>query len=106
MRDTKPLEAAGLSEREARVYLGTLELGHGTVQEIAAKCAEKRVITHVILTELQKKGLVRFAKSGAHRIIEANNPDALLPLVREPARFALRQLLHVHLLNILGGVVS
>lgn len=83
MRDTKPLEAAGLSEREARVYLGALELGQGTVQEIAAKCAEKRVTTHVILTELEKKGLVRFVRSGRHRIIEANNPDSLLPLVRE-----------------------
>ncbi|MDO8470074.1 MAG: helix-turn-helix domain-containing protein [bacterium] len=86
MPSTKPLEGVGLSERQARVYLGTLELGRGTVQEIAVKCGEKRVTTHVILIELESKGLVRFIKSGKHRIVETTPPESLLALIRDQER--------------------
>lgn len=51
------LKKIGLSDKEAKVYLATLELGQASVQDISKKAAVNRPTTYVILDSLIKKGL-------------------------------------------------
>lgn len=51
------LKKIGLSDKEAKVYLATLELGQASVQEIAKKASVNRPTTYVVLDSLINKGL-------------------------------------------------
>lgn len=51
------LKQIGLSDKEAKVYLATLELGQASVQDISKKASVNRPTTYVILDSLIKKGL-------------------------------------------------
>ncbi|MFA6227568.1 MAG: helix-turn-helix domain-containing protein [Patescibacteria group bacterium] len=51
------LKKIGLSDKEAKVYLATLELGQASVQDISKKAGVNRPTTYVILDSLIKKGL-------------------------------------------------
>ncbi len=51
------LQAAGLTDKEARIYLAALELGQAPVLRIAQKAGIKRPTAYVTLGELQAKGL-------------------------------------------------
>ncbi len=55
---TKKLEEIGLNEKEAKVYIATLELGEGSASEIAKKSEVNRATTYFILEKLIKMGLV------------------------------------------------
>ncbi len=52
------LQDAGLSEKEARVYMSILGLGRASAYAVAEKAGIKRPTTYVVLGELIKKGLV------------------------------------------------
>lgn len=60
----KPLEKLGFSGKEAKVYLALLELGQGSIIEIAGKSGLKRTTVYNLLPELLQKGLI---KSGARK---------------------------------------
>lgn len=51
------LQSAGLSVKQAKVYLALLELGKSNVQAIAKKTDIKRATVYVILSELMRLGL-------------------------------------------------
>lgn len=51
------LKKIGLSDKEAKVYLATLELGQASVSDISKKAGVNRPTTYVILDSLIKKGL-------------------------------------------------
>ena len=48
------LKQLGLEEKQAKIYLASLELGPDTAQNIAYKASLKRPTTYVILEELIK----------------------------------------------------
>lgn len=54
----KKLEEIGLNEKEAKVYIATLELGQGSAAEIAKKSGVNRATTYFTLENLMKWGLV------------------------------------------------
>lgn len=60
----KPLEKLGFSDKEAKIYLALLELGQGSVVDIAAKADLKRTTVYNFLPEMLRKGLV---KAGARK---------------------------------------
>lgn len=71
------LEQLGLSEKEAKVYLATLELSKETVQRIAKKAGVNRPTGYVILASLADKGLCStFQKKGKTYYV-AENPENL-----------------------------
>jgi len=78
----------GLSEKESQLYISTLKLGSGTVQEIAKNASIKRPTAYVVLDQLVEKGLVskKLGSSGTSYIAE--NPDKLEGLV-DKQKFAL-----------------
>lgn len=77
------LQDIGLSEKEAKVYLATLELGQETVQNISKKAEVNRATTYVVLEALQKKGIVSTFEQGKKALFIAEGPHALYNIIRE-----------------------
>jgi sugar-specific transcriptional regulator TrmB len=67
----------GLSEKEAKIYLATLELGRDTVQNIAKKSGIKRVTAYVILDQLVKSGIVSVETEKKKSYYKAEHPSVL-----------------------------
>lgn len=71
------LEDLGLSETEATLYLGLLEMGETTVLELARHTNLKRATTHFNVESLIKKGLVSQTAEGSRRKIMPEDPSTL-----------------------------
>lgn len=78
----------GLSEKEAKLYIAALQLGSGSVQEIAKKADVKRPTAYVVLDQLVQKGLVSKKPSGGGHDYIAESPEKLETLV-DQQKFAL-----------------
>lgn len=78
----KDLQAVGLQEKEAKVYLAALELGKGTAQQIAQKADLKRPTTYVIVEELMQQGLISSYYEGKKQYFVAENPERLTDMLR------------------------
>ena len=73
----------GLSELEAKLYEGLLELGPTTVQYLSNHVGVKRITTHFNVESLIQKGLVTETRSGTRRQIIAEQPERLGYLVEQ-----------------------
>lgn len=67
----------GLSEKEARVYLASLELGPATATQIAQKAEVNRATTYVELEALMKTGLMSTFEKGKTTLFSAESPAIL-----------------------------
>lgn len=72
------LQQYGLSEKEAKVYLTTLQLGSAPGSSIARNAKENRATVYTILKELQKRGIVNELKKGNMNYFSVISPDLLL----------------------------
>ncbi|MBI4021633.1 MAG: helix-turn-helix domain-containing protein [Candidatus Aenigmarchaeota archaeon] len=92
------LRAAGLTEREAKVYLALLRRGPSAVHEIAEEAGIYRTYAYEVLRSLRRKGLVSSLAKDGRRCVEAADPEKLLSAMKEreaqvrAAMPALRQL--------------
>lgn len=77
----KQLEALGLNEKEAKVYLASLELGPATAQQLAAKAAVVRPTAYVAIGGLVKRGLMSQFTKGKKQYFQAEKPDRLAHLL-------------------------
>ncbi len=75
------LEEFGLTEKEAKVYLATLELGQDTVLGIAQKSELKRPTVYIVLESLIQRGLVHKVPKGTTTLYVAEDPDFLLSVI-------------------------
>jgi sugar-specific transcriptional regulator TrmB len=73
----KRLELAGLSEKQARVYVAALFLGPAAVQRISEQSDVNRATTYVILAELADMGLVSETTEGKKTLFVAEPPEAI-----------------------------
>lgn len=73
----------GLSDKEAKVYLATLELGYETVLNIAKKAQINRPTAYFILESLQKKGIVTTFEKEKKTYFAAESPDKLVTLLHK-----------------------
>lgn len=71
------LISAGLSEREAKVYLAALELGETTVDRIAKKSGVKRTTVYLEVESLKTKGLLSAINKGKKNYLFAEDPRIL-----------------------------
>lgn len=71
------LISLGLTERQAIVYVRSLELGTFSVSELASKAGIKRPTCYLVLDELLQKGLVSIAASLKKTKYRAESPDIL-----------------------------
>ncbi|MEW6610980.1 MAG: helix-turn-helix domain-containing protein [Patescibacteria group bacterium] len=72
------LQNIGLNEKEARVYLSLLELGSGTVQQIARHADLKRPSAYLVLDSLLKKGFVIETPSRGVKKYSSQDPEYVL----------------------------
>jgi len=76
----KELQKIGLGDKEANVYIASLELGPDTAQNIAKKAGVGRPSTYVQIESLKKKGLMsQFEKDGKTFFV-CESPDRLRSL--------------------------
>lgn len=73
----KILEKLGLSEKESKVYLATLELAQDSVQNIAKKAGVNRPTAYFVLEHLMELGLVSTLEHGKKTLFVAENPKEL-----------------------------
>ncbi len=71
------LQAIGLNDKEARVYVASLFLGPAAVQRIAEQAGVNRATTYVILGQLQEMGLVSESTEAKKTVYIAEGPEGL-----------------------------
>ncbi len=74
---------AGLSEKEASVYLSLLELGSGTVSKISRRAGINRTTGYDVLDSLSVKGLVSISGKEPKQEYSAESPEHLMKFVSE-----------------------
>jgi sugar-specific transcriptional regulator TrmB len=74
------LANAGLTSREADVYLTLLALHRGSVSAVARAAGQKRTGLYLLLTALERRGLVSRAGRGRAAEYVAEPPQALVDL--------------------------
>ncbi len=79
----KELQKLGLSDKEAKVYLSSMELGPSPVQNIAGKAGVNRATTYVMIESLIGRGLMSSFEKGKKRFFTSGSPDHLLALLHK-----------------------
>jgi sugar-specific transcriptional regulator TrmB len=79
----KDLQEFGLHEKEARVYLATLELVQATVQQIASRAGVNRATTYVQLEALKDRGLVSQVNRDKKTFYIAEAPDKIAKIIEK-----------------------
>lgn len=74
------LKDLGLTEKEARVYLATLELGSASVADIAARASIKRTSVYNFIDHLVGMGIIRQTVKNNRKEYQAAAPDTLLDI--------------------------
>ncbi len=82
----KDLQQLGLSEKEAKVYSASLELGPESVLKIAQKSGINRPTCYVQIESLINRGLVSSFIKGKKRYFSAESPDRFLDLISARAK--------------------
>lgn len=77
----KNLEYIGLSEKEAKVYLSLLKVGHAQASSLARKLAMKQPTIYVILGTLLRKRILKEVVVGKRVFYAAEPPEVLLNMV-------------------------
>ncbi len=77
------LMKAGLSEKEAAVYLANYKLGESTASRISQISGIKRPTTYIELESLIKKGLVSQSSKKNLKYYTAANPKVILTILEE-----------------------
>lgn len=78
----------GLSPKASAVYVSLLQLGSGTVQDIASRAGLVRTTCYPLLEELEKKGLVSTTRSGKKTVYIAETPEKLVANIEESVSIA------------------
>ncbi len=81
----KYLEDAGLSDKEAKVYLSLITVDRDTVVGLANKTKIKRPTVYTILDSLQKKGLVAEVDESGKKKYVAEAPERLTGYIERKA---------------------
>ncbi len=70
------LEFLGLNQKEAKIYLASLELGEATIQEIAKQAGLKRPSLYNLMEGLIKQGLIQpVVRRNRHKFVAADPND-------------------------------
>ncbi len=86
------MEKLGLSGKETRIYLASLDLGDSSFSEIAKKANIPRTSCYNIVELLVSKGFLNVFQMGSRHLYRAENPDKFLISLREQEA-ALREIM-------------
>ncbi len=79
----KELQKAGLTDKEAKVYLAVLELGEANIARIAQKSKVKRATVYLAVDSLKEKGLLSVAQKGSKTFFYAEDPRNIQKQLKE-----------------------
>lgn len=79
----RDLVEIGLNEKEAKIYLASLELGQSVVQDIAKKAGVNRATTYFVIEGLMKMGLMSSFHKGKKQYFIAADPDKLVEVLEQ-----------------------
>lgn len=79
----KDLEDIGLNEKEAKLYIASLELGQSTVQEIAKKAGVNRATSYFVIEALMEMGLMSSFTKGKKQYFLASDPEKLVEIAEQ-----------------------
>jgi len=82
MINYQELKKLGLSDKEAKLYLTSLQRGPETAPTLAKLADIVRPTTYVIIDGLVKKGLMSTTEKGKKTLFTAETPEHLLSLIR------------------------
>ena len=82
----KHLTDVGLSEKEARVYLSTLESGTRPVSKISSTAKFNRITTYTILEKLLARGLVTISVRDGVKHFTAVSPEIFAESIKQRAK--------------------
>lgn len=97
------LSEAGLSQKEASLYVAGIELGEATIQRLAKNADIKRPTAYDIMDSLEKKGLFSSSIKGKKRYFIAEDPENVLGLLKTRERAFVRALPELKVLFNTGG---
>jgi HTH-type transcriptional regulator, sugar sensing transcriptional regulator len=80
------LQSAGLSEKEAKVYLAALELGAAGAMQIARKSGINRGTTYLIAENLMLRGLMSSVERDGHTIFSSEPPAQLFSRIEKESQ--------------------
>lgn len=83
MQHAHALERAGLSDKEAAVYLALLRLSSANAQTLSTQAKVKRGTVYTVLESLMKKGLVSASDKGGKQLFFPEDPEKLETLLSE-----------------------
>lgn len=83
MSVVKQLQQFGFSEKEARIYLSLLEMGHAVVSEIAKKAGINRSTAYILLESLFERKLVSVSEKNKTQYFSALPPRQLVKVMQE-----------------------
>jgi len=86
------LQLAGLSEREARVYVTTLSLGSASVQEIAHTSQITRTTVYNVIESLLESGLLTSLERKERKMYSAEPPEVIVRMLKAKADELLRRM--------------
>lgn len=76
----------GLTKKQAKVYLASLQLGSASIQDIARAAKEQRTNLYDAITALVAKGLMSITPVGKRHHYEAQDPRALKSVLHDKER--------------------
>ncbi len=82
MKLTSKLQLLGLNQKEAKIYLASLELGEATIQEIASQARLKRPSLYHVIKDLIRRELMYSVVRERKRKFVAADPSELEKIVR------------------------
>jgi len=77
------LSKLGFSDKEAKVYLASLEIGPAPVQQIAQKATVKRATCYVMIESLKDRGLMSSFTKGKKVFFTAESPSRINSLLED-----------------------
>lgn len=77
------LQDFGLSEKEAKVYLASLEIGRATADQLGKQAKVNRSTTYVQIESLMKKGLISTHEEGKKTYFTPESPENLNRLFKK-----------------------
>lgn len=77
------LENFGLSQKESKVYLASLELGDATASDISIKSNLPRTLVYDLLERLIERGLVSYSIKNNKKYFLAVHPKEFLTILKE-----------------------
>lgn len=87
----KALLQLDFTGKEIATYVVLLEIGAGSVQQIARTTGINRVSVYAAIEELKQKGLVAESRKGKKKLFVAESPDLIAALLDEKKRKLLKE---------------